>query len=57
LRKVGNGLKTSFWRDVWHGSRSFAQKYPRLFLISSQKEALVGEVGGCREEGVFWNLS
>jgi len=44
-RKVGNGLTSSFWNDTWRGDRYFRIKYPRLYLISTQKEAMVGEVG------------
>jgi hypothetical protein len=45
VRKVGNGLKTSFWKDKWCQRGSFAHLYPRLYSISNQKEALVGEIG------------
>jgi hypothetical protein len=55
-RKVGNGLKTSFWRDNWCGGRCFALKYPRLYSISSQKEAMVGVIGLAREGRWDWNF-
>lgn len=55
-RKVGNGLKTSFWKVKWRDGGSFAQKYPRLFSISNQKEALVGEIGVVVEAGWNWNF-
>jgi hypothetical protein len=42
--KVGNGLSSSFWCDTWRGENCFRIKYPRLFSISTQKEALVGQV-------------
>jgi len=56
LCKVGNGLKTIFWKINWGGGRSFAYKYPRLYSVSGQKEATVGEVGVASEEGVSWNF-
>jgi hypothetical protein len=44
-RKVGNGLTTSFWNDRWVGEKCLRIKYPRLYSVSNQKEALVGEMG------------
>lgn len=55
-RKVGNGLHSSFWNDTWKRERSFRKKYPRLYLISDQKEAKVGEVGVESELGMEWNF-
>lgn len=57
FRKVGNGFKTSFWKDIWRGGGSFAQKYPRLFSISTQKEATVGEIGAASGVGTDWNFN
>ena len=57
LRKVGNGLTTSFWKDNWRGGRSFAYKYSRLLSISSQKEAMVGEIEELSHGGLNWNFS
>ena len=53
-RRVGNGLSSSFWNDKWCGDRCFRTKYPRLYLISTQKEALVGEV---LDIGMVWNFT
>jgi len=50
-RRVGNGLTTSFWNDKWREDRCFRLKYPRRYSISTQKEALVGEVGVVTELG------
>lgn len=55
-RKVGNGLASSFWNDKWIGDRCFRLKYPRLYSISNQKEALVGEVGVVTEVGTEWRF-
>lgn len=44
VRKVGNGSKTNFWHDIWRGGICFRDKYPRLFAMSTQKEATVAEV-------------
>jgi hypothetical protein len=56
-RRVGNGLNTSFWNVKWCGERCFRLKYPRLFMISSQKEVLVGEVGVITNLGRVWRFN
>lgn len=57
LRKIGNGMTTSFWNDKWKGERCFRLKYPRLFMISNQREAKVGEVGVITDAGREWVFS
>jgi hypothetical protein len=55
-KRVGNGSTTSFWKEVWLGNQSLVARFPRLFGISTQKEALVSEMG-CWENGVWrWEL-
>lgn len=54
VRKVGNGLNTNFWNVKWRGESCFRTKYPRLFMISIQKDATVGEVGVETEGGREW---
>ena len=54
MRSVGNGMTTSFWNDKWRGERCFRLKYSRLFLVSNQREAMVGEVGVGSELGRDW---
>lgn len=55
-RKVGNGLATSFWNDRWRGDKCFRLKYLRLFSVSNQKEALVGEMREISEVGPGWKF-
>lgn len=57
LRKVGNGLNSSFWNDSWRGDKCFRLKYPRLYSIVNDKEALVGEVCEVVEEGMVWRFN
>jgi len=54
--KVVFGMDTSFWNVIWRGNRCFRLKYPRLFMISDQKEAKVGEVGVMTEWGRDWRF-
>lgn len=43
-QKVGNGLTSSFWNDTWRWGTCFRIKYPMLYLISTQREAMEREV-------------
>ena len=56
-RRVKNGINTFFWSTKWRGGMSLKAKYPRLFSISNQKDAMVAEVRveGGTESG--WNLT
>ena len=56
-RKVGNELSSSFWNDTWRGDRCFRIKYPRLYSISTQREAMVGEVGMVSVLGTEWSFN
>ncbi|GJV32589.1 RNA-directed DNA polymerase, eukaryota [Tanacetum coccineum] len=37
-KKVGSGLKTSFWEESWRGDMSFKAKFPRVFALESDKK-------------------
>lgn len=56
VRRVGNGLTTSFWNDILRGDLTLRAKYPRLLSISTQKEENVGSVGGALDYGVVWTF-
>ena len=56
-RKVGNGANTSFWDVVWRGNRAFRNKYPRLFSLSNQKEANIGDLGTFDTADGNWSFS
>jgi hypothetical protein len=45
-RSLGNGATTSFWLDIWVGSLSLKDRFPRLYSISTQKMVTVAELGG-----------
>ncbi|KAI8556028.1 hypothetical protein RHMOL_Rhmol05G0221100 [Rhododendron molle] len=53
--QVHSGTETSFWGHVWLGDRSLKEEFPRLFLISNQRESSVSLVK--QESGdMVWNL-
>lgn len=44
-RRVGDGKVVSFWQEDWTGGGSLCNRFPRLFILSSHKEASIHEVG------------
>ncbi|GJR01855.1 hypothetical protein Tco_0524839 [Tanacetum coccineum] len=42
-RKIGDGMSTLFWHDVWINDTLLAQQFPRLFLLEEFKNAMVGD--------------
>ena len=57
VRKVGNGLNTSFWHVAWRGEVPFKIKYPRLFSLSNQQEAMAGDLSVGGRWGFSWRRS
>lgn len=50
--KVGCGDKFHFWEDKWRGGEgTLLEKYPRLYLISSQQNQLIQQMGVCKDIG------
>ena len=56
MRKVGSEANTRFWLDLWVGNAPLCLAFPRLFSISSQKEAMVGDVWVVNEVGGAWSF-
>ncbi|GKA15791.1 RNA-directed DNA polymerase, eukaryota [Tanacetum coccineum] len=40
-KRVGNGLKTRFWFDTWAADQPLRSKFPRLFVLETDKESTV----------------
>nr|GEV24380.1 RNA-directed DNA polymerase, eukaryota, reverse transcriptase zinc-binding domain protein [Tanacetum cinerariifolium] len=38
LKKIGNGLDTSFWEDSWKGDIAFKSLYPRIYALETCKK-------------------
>jgi hypothetical protein len=54
--KIGNGRTIRFWKNVWVAGQSLEERFPSLFGISTQQEAMLSEVGWW-ENGVWsWGL-
>ncbi|MED6205400.1 hypothetical protein PIB30_017212 [Stylosanthes scabra] len=43
---VGNGSKIRFWHEVWMKVGVLKHKFPKLFLLSNEKNAAIQECGG-----------
>lgn len=53
---IGNGLSIKFWKDFWWGEATLTSLYPRLFSISTRKEAAIAEILLNSPNGLSWNL-
>ena len=38
---VSDGSKICFWHDLWNGENTLNERYPNLFLIARDREAIV----------------
>jgi hypothetical protein len=57
VRKLGNGMLTRFWKDVWFGNEPLCLRFPRMFSLSMEKEAFVGELLKVEGDRRWWNFS
>lgn len=56
-RKLGDGSNTSFWKDRWVGEAPLYNLFPRLYSLSNQKEANVGDVVLLQDGDRVWNIN
>ena len=56
-RKIGNGMNTTFWKDRWLAEAPLMSLFPRLFSISTQKEAKVGDMVSLLDGVCVWNIT
>ena len=56
--KVEVGDKIKFWEDGWIcQEESLFEKYPRLYMISSQQHQLIRQLGKHKDSGWEWNFN
>ncbi|XP_028055291.1 uncharacterized protein LOC114259471 [Camellia sinensis] len=53
---VGNGCKISFWEDNWAGEQSFKELFPRLSLLSIEKDTNLGMILANIVDSGSWGL-
>ncbi|MCI01390.1 defensin/CCP-like protein [Trifolium medium] len=56
VKKVRNGRNTRFWLDRWTGDSPLCLAFPRLFSLSIQKEASVGDLRVMAGDRWVWGL-
>lgn len=54
-KKVGDGRDVSFWKKPWLDKKCLGMKYPRLFSMSVNQEAKVGDMGQWKNN--VWHLN
>jgi hypothetical protein len=53
---LGNGALTSFWHEKWIGMVPLCVMFPRLFSLSTSKEAMIVELASVEDEHITWNF-
>lgn len=56
-KKLGNGITTLFWHDLWLGPTPLKILMPRLFSIATHKLATVHSLGFWDGKSWIWNLN
>ncbi|GKV37145.1 hypothetical protein SLEP1_g45206 [Rubroshorea leprosula] len=54
---IGEGNSVSFWWDDWGGKGCLANKFPRLYLLSTGKTHMCNQMGSERDGSWEWNLT
>ncbi|GKA80774.1 RNA-directed DNA polymerase, eukaryota, reverse transcriptase zinc-binding domain protein [Tanacetum coccineum] len=55
--KIGNGLDSSFWSDLWCGNQPLKVMFPRIFLIETDKQcSIASRVGLIDWSSVLWRV-
>jgi hypothetical protein len=57
VKKMGCGNSIKFWKDIWVDNISLEHRFPRLFSISTQKDAMVQNVGSWMNGEWRWELT
>lgn len=53
-KKVGNGVNTLFWHDVWFGEKSLKEVFPKLYSLSLDRFSTVGNLGSWESSVWSW---
>lgn len=52
---MGVGRRVCFWHDVWCGEVTVGERFPELYRIARDKDALVANYLGVVDGMVHWN--
>ncbi|XP_039005940.1 uncharacterized protein LOC120133425 [Hibiscus syriacus] len=53
---VGNGESIFFWNDIWADESPLKFLFPRIFVLSPNKEGKIAEFGSFESSGWVWNV-
>lgn len=56
IMKVGSGASILFWHDGWCDSEPLSKLFPRLFVVSLQKNYFINQMGEWIKDAWSWNL-
>ena len=56
-KRVGNGEKTLFWEESWLESRPLKFIFPRLYSITTNKQAKIASMGFWNGTSWWWSLT
>ncbi|GKV34399.1 hypothetical protein SLEP1_g42774 [Rubroshorea leprosula] len=57
LLPKGEGAGVSFWWDEWGEGESLANKFPRLYTLSTGKNNSINQMGGWQNASWVWKLT
>ena len=53
---VGDGQRVKFWQDWWYGDMALKAAFPKLFVISRDKEASMADLMSFPNSFLHWDL-
>ncbi|GKV30901.1 hypothetical protein SLEP1_g39668 [Rubroshorea leprosula] len=54
--KMGDGNLVGFWKDVWIGDQPLVNQFSRLFLVSTDEEKRICQMGNWKKGNWQWSL-
>ena len=52
---LGDGMRISFWKDVWCDEEALRSLFPSMFILAVQKDAMVADLWNCNREEGGWS--
>ncbi|GKB95115.1 RNA-directed DNA polymerase, eukaryota, partial [Tanacetum coccineum] len=56
-RRIGNGMNTSFWNNVWIGDVKLRLHFPRVFALETNKELVGPTILSNSADRWYWDLN
>lgn len=55
-QELGDGRNASFWEGAWSGDVTLRELFPRLYLLITRKEGVVGDMGEWIDGKWIWKV-